>query len=258
MSPRGLALLAAAVLATSGCTGPGREGERSSLPTRVPKGSGLVYVAIGASETVGAGSKEPLREAWPQVLFRTALPHGATFVNLGIPGTTVTGALRRELPYAIDLRPDLVTVWLNVNDLVAGVDPEHFGRTLGRLVSELRAGGVEDVLIANTPPLIHLPAYRACRLDSAGEEPPCFTDERLPATRRLSRLVDGYNAAIERVAGRVGATVVDLHGRAHAARRAGAMRRLISPDGFHPSTAGHRAVAAAFAAALHAARERGG
>jgi lysophospholipase L1-like esterase len=250
--------LAGVLLWVVACSG-GAE-KAAAPPSSVPKGaaSGPVYVALGASETVGAGSAEPLREAWPQVLFRTALPPDTTFVNLGIPGTTVAGALRRELPYAIELRPDLVTIWLNVNDLVAGVTPERYERALGRLVSELRDEGVEDVLIANTPPLVDLPAYRACRPNPPRAAPACFTNEMLPPPGVVSELVDAYNAAIDRVAAREKATVVDLHARARAVQRTRGQSRLVSADGFHPSTAGHRAVAAAFAAVLRRASEIAG
>jgi acyl-CoA thioesterase I len=254
---RRLGLGSVALVVAVACSGNGEgAGRPPSVPA--PPASGPVYVALGASETVGAGSDEPLREAWPQVLFRTALPSGTTFVNLGIPGATVVEAIRRELPYAIELRPDVVTIWLNVNDLVAGVPPERYESSLGRLVSELRDGGVEDVLIANTPPLVALPVYRACRPDPPREGPPCFTDEVLPPARVVSEAVRAYNAAIERVAAREKATVVDLHARMRAARRADAMRRLVSADGFHPSAAGHRAAAAAFADALRRSSEVGG
>jgi lysophospholipase L1-like esterase len=253
----GVALIGVLLLVVA-CSGNEEGAAYRPSAAPAPEGPEYLYVAIGASETVGAGGEEPLREAWPQVLFRTALPPGAAFVNLAIPGTTVAGALQRELPYAIELRPDLVTIWLNVNDLVAGVTAERYERALSRLVSKLRAGGVKEVLIANTPPLIHLPAYRSCRPNPPPGGPPCFADEALPAPREVSELVDRYNESIERVAAREGATVVDLHERARALLRAGAMRRLVSADGLHPSAAGHRDVAAAFAEALRSPPGAGG
>ena len=39
-------------------------------------------------------------------------------VNLGIPGIDVHEALELEVPVALDAHPDLITVWLAVNDLV--------------------------------------------------------------------------------------------------------------------------------------------
>jgi len=62
--------------------------------------------------------------------------------------------------------------------------------------------------------------------------------------------VDSYNEATTRVAAREGATVVDLHDLGLTARRSGDAASLVSNDGFHPSTAGHQAVAKAFADAL--------
>jgi lysophospholipase L1-like esterase len=55
--------------------------------------------------------------------------------------------------------------------------------------------------------------------------------------------VADYNAAIERVARATGAEVVDLRGVA-------VTKDLVSFDGFHPSTEGHRRVAQAFREAL--------
>lgn len=72
----------------------------------------------------------------------------------------------------------------------------------------------------------------------------------LPGPAEANRIVDGYNAAIGRVAARHDTTLVDLRTAGLAARHAGVEPTLFAPDGFHPSTAGHRALAAAFTAAL--------
>jgi acyl-CoA thioesterase I len=63
--------------------------------------------------------------------------------------------------------------------------------------------------------------------------------------------VADYNAAIQRVVEREGASLVDLHAAGLAARAEGRSADLVSSDGFHPSTAGHARVAQAFAAALN-------
>ena len=234
----------AAVLVAA-CSTPG---EDPLSPPPSPAGPQVVYVAVGASETTGVGSDQPLREAWPQVLFRTALPPSSVFVNLGIPGVTVATALREELPQALELAPALVTVWLNVNDLLSGVTPADFERDLGALVRGLRRGGSTRVLVANVPPLDRLPAYLACRPSPPPGSPPC--ERAVPGPDALNRAVDAYNAATERITTREGALLVDLHEEGLAARRSGVEASLVSADGFHPSTAGHAAVAAAFAEVL--------
>jgi lysophospholipase L1-like esterase len=226
----------------AGCSSPIRRG---LPPPAAPAGTPVVYAAVGASETIGFGADEPLRDSWPRVLFRTALPTSAVFVNMGIPGATVARALRDELPQALTVRPALATVWLNVNDIVAGVSAADFERDLGTLVHGLRAGGATRVLVANVPPLDELPAYLACR--GANQ---CGGESSLPSPAALDQIVDAYNAATGRVAEREGASVVDLHGVGLAARQAGTAASLVSKDGFHPSTAGHEAVAKAFADVL--------
>ncbi len=222
-------------------------GEDPRSPPPAASGPQVVYVAVGASETAGVGSDQPLREAWPQVLFRTALPPSTVFVNLGIPGATVATALWDELPQALELAPALVTVWLNVNDLLTGVAPADFERDLGTLVRGLRRGGSTRVLVANVPPLDRLPAYLACRPAPPPGSPPCDLERPVPGPDALNRAVDAYNAATARVTTREGALLVDLHAVGLAARRSGTEASLVSADGFHPSTAGHAAVAAAFA-----------
>lgn len=226
----------------SPASGPAVEGSTAGPPP--------VYVAVGASETTGIGAESPLRDAWPRVLFRTAMPEDTIFINAGIPGATVAQALREELPLALEQHPAIVTVWLNVNDLIAGVTPPEFERDLGTLVRGLRRGGATRVLVANTPPLDRLPAYLACRPDPPPSVPPCRFPGELPAPDVVNGLVDEYNAATARVVQREGAHLVDLHAVGLAARQAGIDQALISNDGFHPNAGGYQRVATAFAEVL--------
>ena len=87
MRRRGVLVLVLAV--TSACVAH----RPASGPARTRAGDPGVYVAVGASETVGAGADSPVTEAWPQLFYRVALPRAAVFVNLGIPGATVAEAI---------------------------------------------------------------------------------------------------------------------------------------------------------------------
>ena len=197
-----------------------------------------LYVAVGASDAVGVGARRPRREAWPRLVHRQAFAE-ARFVNLSVSGATVASALAEQAPRAARLRPDIVTVWLVVNDIVAGVPVDTYEARLDELVGRLRRGGATRVVVANCPYLDRLPAYLLWR--SVGV---------LPDPIEANRIVDTYNAAIGRAVERHGATLVDLRAAGLAARRAGTEPGLFAADGFHPSTAGHRALAAAFTAAL--------
>lgn len=250
---RALALAMVLGLVLGGCSGGHRRaaGPPPEQPTRA-----VTYVAVGASESVGFGTADPLRQAWPRLFFQSALPRQATFVNVAVPGATVADALAHQLADALAQSPDLVTVWLNVNDLIALVPVAEFERQLGSLVHDLRRSGATKVLVANTPPLDHLPAYLACRRSPGTGGAPCrlgsATTRSVPPPELVNAGVDAYNAAIARVVAQQGAVAVDLHAAGLRARAEGREAELVSGDGFHPSEAGHRDVADAVAAALRA------
>lgn len=216
-------------------------------PAQPSAGQPGVYVALGASETIGIGAAHPNEEAWPQVFYRTALPRAFVFYDLGIPAETTAEAIDHELPIALSLRPTLATVWFNFDDLVAGVSVVDYEQRLDNLVHLLRADGRTQVLMANTPVLDKLPAYAACGTAPPPGSPRCPLMGRiLPAPLELDRMVNDYNAAVARVAALEGATLVDLHAQGEVPVD---HPDFVSADGFHPSTAGHAAIAAAFGSA---------
>jgi acyl-CoA thioesterase-1 len=233
------ALLALLAAACSSAPAPAAGGRATPSPSPPP----VVYAAVGASETAGIGAQDPARQAWPTVLYLTALPPTAVYYNLGVPGETTQAALAGELPAALSARPTLVTVWLNVDDLAAGVAVADYEARLGQLVHALRRDGAARVLVANTPYLDRLPLYLSCRAGTAT----CPFAGRVPAPAELNAEVDAYNAAIARVVSREGAVLVDLHASGEGPD---AHPDWVGADGFHPSAAGHAAVAAKFAAAL--------
>src|SRR5947208_9135743 len=71
----------------------------------------LVYVALGASDSVGVGAANPAQESWV-AQFHRRLPPGTRLVNLGVSGFKLRQALDQTLPVALDAKPDLVTIWL--------------------------------------------------------------------------------------------------------------------------------------------------
>jgi lysophospholipase L1-like esterase len=229
------------------CTSPSGAGVvGSSAPSPTPQFP-IVYAAVGASESVGIGATEPTRDSWPQVFFRTALPESTVFYNFGIPGATVAQALSDELPEALSVKATLVTVWLNVNDIINGVGAQQYHDELDQLVHSLRRDGAARVLVANTPFLDRLPAYLDCRAGNppAGVDCP-YALATTPAPA-LNAIVSAYNSAIAQVAEREGAILVDLHAQGEVPDM---HPDWVSSDGFHPSTAGYAAIAGVFASML--------
>ncbi len=187
------------------------------------------YVAIGASDAVGVGAANPETDGWvPR--FGAQLGPNVRVVNLGVSGSTLGQALQEQLGPAVDAQPDVVTVWLAVNDLNARVPLEQYAAQLDALL-----GGLEStharVLVGNVPDLAGLAAYRGLDADQV--------------TAEVSR----WNGVIADTTARHGDTLVDLY--AHWQEIA-EHPEYLSADGFHPSSEGYQALANAFVAAYQA------
>lgn len=212
-------------------------------PPRLAEPPAGAYVALGASETSGLGTDHPSRSAFPQHLL-ARLGRGTVLYNLGIPAETTAAALTDELPAAVSARPQIATVFFNVDDLVAGVPVSDFESRLDQIVAALSAGGHTRVLVANTVPIDQLPAFAACGQGL----PSCpLKGVAVPSAAAVEALVSQYNQAIARVAAAHGARLVDL---TSAGAAVVAHPDYVGRDGLHPSEAGARALADAFASAL--------
>ena len=249
-----LLVVLAVLVGAAGCKDGGGSAPSAKKVVKPP----LTYVAVGASETVGTGADRPQVEAWPRVLADTLGEDGrqVTFTNLGYGGALVSDSLASSVPKAEQLAPNLVTVWLNVNDIIREValpGGRPYEQQLDELVRRLRRGGATTVLLANTPALERLPAYLGCLTPTGRCLLPAQLRNLVPQPEAVVAKVDAYNQAIARVAQRHGAVLVDLHAASLKARAEGRDASLVSADGFHPSTAGHAAVAATFAEAAEQA-----
>jgi len=222
-------------LALAGCAAPQAANRAPAPPLAqrsldtfpAPALSSRTYVAIGASDTVGYGVPNPNTEGWvPR--FAAALPADTRTVNLGVSGITLHRAIAVDLPVALDAIPTLVTVWLAVNDLLAGVPLDSYRADLRTLLTALHAAHAR-VLIGNLPDLSLVPAA-AGRL---GADP--------------AAIVATWNAAIAAAAQAAGATLVDIYG---GWQELANHPEYAGPDGLHPSIDGYTRLAALFAASL--------
>ncbi len=207
----------------------------SACAVSAPAAPPPLYVALGASDSVGIGAPDPARDGWvPQLQQR--LPPGARLVNLGVSGARIADAVQQQLPVAAEQRPDLVTIWLAVNDFNARVPLDRYERDLDRLLTAVQATQPRRILIGNIPALEQLPVYGVTGV----------TDMSRP---QVQAEVARWNEVIARQAVRHGATLVDLHsGWTELASHP----EYISGDGFHPSAAGYQRLADVFYAALEA------
>jgi lysophospholipase L1-like esterase len=82
----------------------------SSAPATATVSTGVKYVAVGASDTVGVGASDPAKGSWP-ALVAARLPAGSPpYTNLGVAGSLALQAISQQLPGAIAQKPTLVSV----------------------------------------------------------------------------------------------------------------------------------------------------
>ena len=194
--------------------------------------SGIKYVAIGASDTVGVGASDPAKGSWPAIV-ASRLPAGSPpYTNLGVSGSLALQAVTQQLPGAIAQRPNVVSVWLAVNDLNATIEPASFAESLSQIVDGLVQKSEATIFVGDVPDLRAVPVYAG--VDKA----------------RLLAGIQAYNDAIAKIAARNPARVkvVDLFTGSAALVSSG----TVSPDGFHPSDDGYRLIAERFASAMRA------
>lgn len=184
----------------------------------------FTYVAIGASDSFGVGTDDPARDSWPRVLAGLMGPD-THLINLGIPGETAAQARATELPIALDAKPNVVTIWLGVNDIIQSVPVETYAANVAAILRALDTYTNAHVFVANIPDLTTLPYF-------AGYD-----------QHALQAKIARWNSALEQAVGDTHAMLVDLNASwAEITQHP----EYIASDGLHPSTEGARQLAAAF------------
>lgn len=183
------------------------------------------YVALGDSTAVGVGADSG--GGYPERLYQRMKSLGwkVGILNLGQSGAVARDVLQWQVPKAVSLAPDLVTLGIGSNDLWRLVSEEEFHRTLASIADAL-ASTSAHVVVSNLIDLGHAPVAKAAF-------------ERFSLPRGLfSARVAALNHHLASLASRPRVTVVDLHSLGE--REASARPELFSADGFHPSGLGYQ------------------
>ena len=210
MKPTRLFVVVAALVVVVGCSSNG--GPATAPPVTTTAAAGPKMLFIGSGITVGDRIADPLRNAWPRLVFTEAFPPGAIFVNAATRQATFASAVNTQLPIAENLHPDVAFVWLGTNDLYADLTAGEIENAAKALLAGLRSAGATRIYVGGMPNI---------------------TNSRLPTGTT--------NAAIRDAAAQAGATFVDL----------GGVRVAVESDGdVIPTKPVHRAVATEFEHAL--------
>jgi lysophospholipase L1-like esterase len=192
-----------------------------------------IFVALGDSITLGVGDpvrleSGPRKRGWRgwAALLAEALPDPALHV-VATNGARMSDLESDQLPKALQLRPEVASVVIGVNDtLRANFDPDKIAESAAHTVGALRAAGAEVLTMRLPDPgrMLGLPDLLA---------------------RPLARRARDLNDAMDHVAERFGTLHFD------AARDAEAYDpRMWAVDRLHPSERGHRLIARRFHALL--------
>ncbi|HUS17258.1 MAG TPA: GDSL-type esterase/lipase family protein [Chloroflexia bacterium] len=209
--------------------------ELKAVPTGLALSRPIRYAAIGASDTVGIGTADPARQNWTAQV-AAQLPPDTVYERFARSGITLYEALDVEVPAAVTFKPNLVTVWLVVNDALRAVPLSVYQKELASLLDTLTSQTDAQVVLLNAPDISTLVA------PDASEQ-----------TRIQMRSIAGaWNQAIAATAAPYGRRVliVDLFAES---QQAVAHPDWLSPDGFHPSATGYQEIATATVAALRQA-----
>jgi lysophospholipase L1-like esterase len=184
------------------------------------------FVALGDSITLGVGDPVRLagRRAWRgwAALLAEGLREPSLHV-LASCGAQATDVERDQLPAALQLRPDIASVIVGVNDtLRTGFDPSRFAAASAHAVGALRAAGAEVLTMRLPDPgqMLGLPG---------------------PLARPLARRAHELNAIMDEMAARFGTLHYDAAGDT-----ATLDPRMWAVDRLHPSERGHRLMAGRF------------
>ncbi|MGW0997358.1 SGNH/GDSL hydrolase family protein [Streptomyces sp. NPDC002523] len=188
------------------------------------------FVALGDSLTEGVG--DPVGDGWRgwAALLAGGLAAGtgqAEFTNLAVSGAQTLDVLERQAPAALELRPDLASVVIGVNDTLRNTYDIHaVAARLDRVYASFTAQGTTLLTACLPDPgaMLRLPAALA---------------------RPLARRQRAVNAVVHALSDRYGA--IHLHASEGVWLTD---RALWSADRLHPGERGHRQLAVRFHALL--------
>ena len=177
------------------------------------------FVALGDSFTEGLNDRAPggVYRGWADRFadLLAADQPGLRYANLSIRGKLLGEIVAEQVPRAVELRPDLVSIAAGGNDILRpGSDPDALAEEFDAAVARLRGAGCQVLLFT-------------------GFDPNAF-----PVIRMLRGKTAIYNMHLRTIAASRDCVLVDLW-----TMRVLGDRRLWSADRLHLNSEGHRRVA---------------
>ena len=178
------------------------------------------FVAIGDSFTEGLNDPDPGGgfRGWADLVAGALAVRPGTpvfrYANLAIRGKLLSQVVTEQVPRAVELAADLVSLAAGGNDILRGDDVDELAATFEPAVAKLQAAGCRVLIFTG------------------------FDPRMFPVIRLLRGRIAAYNMHLRGIADQHGCDLVDLW-----SMRALKDTRAWSPDRLHLTTEGHRQVA---------------
>ena len=176
------------------------------------------FVAIGDSFTEGLEDPVPGGgfRGWADMVAAAlaAQRPGFRYANLAIRGKLLAEVVAEQVPRAVELAPDLVSLAAGGNDILRGSDVDDLAADFAPAVATLQAAGCRVLIFTG------------------------FDPRMFPVIRLLRGRIAAYNMHLRGIADDYGCDLVDLW-----SMRALKDIRAWSPDRLHLTTQGHQRVA---------------
>jgi lysophospholipase L1-like esterase len=155
-----------------------------------------VVPAIDAFVAIGDSFTEGLNDPYPGGGFRgwadrvagalSAQRPGFRYANLAIRGKRLTEVVAEQVPRAVELAPDLVSLAAGGNDILSGVDVDALASEFEPAVAKLQAAGCRVLIFTG------------------------FDPRMFPVIRLLRGRIAAYNMHLRGIADDYGCDLVDL------------------------------------------------
>ncbi|MGH2462135.1 MAG: SGNH/GDSL hydrolase family protein [Candidatus Limnocylindria bacterium] len=182
-----------------------------------PSRSGLRYVALGDSYTIGTSVSSA--DSWPSQLVARMGGQLELVANLGINGYSSADLIAAELPALTDLGPEFVSVQIGVNDVVRGVPEASYRENVALILDALL-----EHLPANRILAVATPDYTLTPAGSSFGDP-------VQQSAAIARFNDVLRSAADARGIAFVADIFEISGRVASDRS------LVASDGLHPSGA---------------------
>jgi lysophospholipase L1-like esterase len=179
------------------------------------------YVALGDSLTagIGAGSKEKTLPYLFSIKIADSESAEVTLHNMGRPSITSRQLIELTLAQAISINPDLVTLFIGINDLHNKISPSQFEKNLDIILERLKKETKAKIILINLPYL--------------GDKSSALPPYNLLLDVRTKQ----FNNTLKKAAEHHSVILVDLYASTNSQFKSDSA--LYASDKFHPSDKGY-------------------